>query len=560
MRYSRLFGKSIRAVSQDVRSRGHEFLIRGGFIRESGAGRFYQLPLGMRVQERVCQVVREEMDAAGYQQMLAPILHPRELWEETRRTESVSFELMQVRDRSDRSFVLGGTAEEMMVALVRQFALSERDLPVAIYQFSTKFRDELRARGGLLRAREFLMKDAYSFHASREDFESHYLQMGDAYQRIFERLGLSAQLVAAGNGYMGGDYAHELIVEHPIGESRYLVAEDGSYAAHEDVATFEREVMNSDEPIRDLQVVTAQRGASVEDGVALYKQAAWRQIKTLIYVSESGERILVCIRGDLDISEEKLLRASGCGALRLATEAEVLELGSVVGFVSPLRLKHRSIGDISLTTVRNFITGADELHRDSLNVQYGRDFTVDTLADIAIARDGHRREGGGSVLRERRGIEVGNIFQLGTWYSERMQGASFTASSGAKTPYHMGCYGLGIGRTVAAIADIHHDQAGLLWPSSAAPYAYHLIQIGGDDSTKGRADALYKALIASGKQVLFDDRDVSAGVKLSDADLLGIPTRVIVSARQEDARAVEVQHYRASQTSKVSVDALIPTE
>jgi prolyl-tRNA synthetase len=500
------------------------------------------------------------MEASGYQQMLAPILHPRELWEETRRTESVSFELMQVRDRSDRSFVLGGTAEEMIVALVRQFSLSERDLPVAIYQFSTKFRDELRARGGLLRAREFLMKDAYSFHASKSDFEAHYRTMGVTYQRIFERLGLSAKLVASGNGYMGGDYAHELIVEHSIGESRYLVAEDGSYAAHEDVATFEREVMNRDEPIRDLRIVTAERGPTIDDGVALYKEAAWRQIKTLIYVTEAGERIVVCTRGDLDISEEKLLKAAGCAALRLATEAEVSELGSVIGFVSPLRLKLRSIGDLSLTTVRNFITGADEWHRDTINVQYGRDFTVDTLADIAVAQDGHCREGGGAVLRERRGIEVGNIFQLGTWYSERMQGACFTASTGAKTPYFMGCYGIGIGRTVATIAEVYHDEAGLLWPTSVAPYGYHLIQIGSDDVTKGRAEALYRELTDSGAQVLFDDRDVSAGIKFSDADLLGIPMRVVVSARQGDTKTVEMQRYRARESSAVSVETLMATQ
>lgn len=551
MRYSTLFGKTIRHVSQDVRSRGHEFLLRGGFIRESSAGRFYQLPLGMRVQERVCQVIREEMGGMGYQQMLAPILHPRELWEETRRTESVSFELMQVSDRSDRRFVLGGTAEEMMVALVRQFALSERDLPVAIYQFSTKFRDELRARGGLLRAREFLMKDAYSFHTSKADFETHYARMAKTYERIFERLELNAKLVASGNGYMGGEYAHELIVEHPIGESRYLVSEDGSYAAHEDIATFEREVMNRDEEILDMKEVEARRGPTIQDGVTLYGEPAWRQIKTLIYVDNKGEKVLVCVRGDLEISEEKLLRAAECGSLRLATEAEVAELGSVIGFVSPLHLKLRSIGDISLTTVRNFITGADRWQRDTVNVNYGRDFSVDTLADIAIAQDGHRLADSGSILRERRGVEVGNIFQLGTWYSERMDGATYTASGGAKVPYYMGCYGIGVGRTVATIAEVHHDEAGLRWPRVAAPFRFHLILCGKDESTRARAESVYQSLLASGEEVLFDDRDVSAGVKFSDADLLGIPTRIIVSQRNAGDNALEVQRYRSSHTSRV---------
>ena len=556
MRYSQLFGKSIRSVSHDVRSRGHELLLRGGFIRESGAGRFYMLPLGYRVQENVCRIVQEEMNRAGCQQMLAPILHPRELWAETRRTESVSFELMQVRDRSDRQFVLGGTAEEMIVALVRQFALSERDLPFCIYQFSTKFRDELRARGGLLRAREFLMKDGYSFHTSREDFECFYELMGKTYLRIFERLGLDAHLVLAGNGYMGGDYAHELIVEHEIGESRYLVSEDGTYAAHEDVATFEREAMNGDESLGALQVVHAERGASIEDGVRLYNQPAWRQIKSLIYVTDTGEKILVCLRGDLDVSEEKLLRAAGCASLRLATEQEVSKAGTVVGFVSPLQRSLRAIGDTSLTSVRNFTTGANDWQRDARNVNYGRDFTVDTLTDIAVAQDGHRSVGSGSILRERRGVEVGNIFQLGTWYSERMQGATFTNSQGEKTPYYMGCYGIGIGRTIATIAEIHNDEVGLRWPQSVGPFSTHLIQLGTDTAVCSLAEELYQRLLSKGEHVLFDDRNVSAGVKIEDADFMAVANRINVTAKLTASGLVEKQRYRASSQQALAVSEI----
>lgn len=559
MRYSQLFGKSIRAVSQDIRSKGHEFLIRGGFIRESGAGRFYLLPLGLRVQEEICKVVREEMNSLGAQQMLAPILHPVELWEETRRTESVSFELMKVRDRSDRSFVLGGTAEEMLVALVRQFSLSERDLPICLYQFSTKFRDELRARGGLLRVREFLMKDAYSFHRSREDFERYYARMGEAYVRIFERLGLSARIVAADNGYMGGDYCHELIVENPLGESRYLVTDDGSYAAHEDVATFIREEMNSDEALRVLETVNAPRGPSIADGVSLYQQPSWRQIKSLIYVTDTGESVLVSLRGDLDVSEAKLLRVLGCNTLRLATDEEVRALGTVTGFVSPLRVRARKVGDTSLQTARNLITGADEWQRDTINVNYGRDFTVDILADIAIAQDGHRASASGATLRERRGIEVGNIFQLGTWYTEKMKGASFTTSAGTQEPYYMGCYGIGISRTLATIAETYHDGAGLLWPSRVAPYAIHLVLVGNDPATRAEAERLYDMLRASGHEVLFDDRDTSAGVKFADADLLGIPHRVIVSSRLVSLGCVEHQVYRSSTKSEVPVASISET-
>lgn len=547
MLYSKLFGRSLREVSDEVRSRGHEYLLRAGFIRESSAGRFYMLPLGIRVQERVCRVIRDEIEQLGSQQISVPLLHPRELWEETRRTESVSFELMQVKDRSGRGFVLGGTAEEMVVALVRQFALSERDLPICLYQFSSKFRDELRARGGLLRTREFLMKDGYSFHTDRADFEQFYRRVGERYQRIFERLGLDAKLVAASNGYMGGDYAHELIVEHPIGESRYLVSEDGRYAAHEDVATFEREIMNADERVAEMRVQAAPRGVSIEEGMRLYGAPAWRQIKSLIYITDRNERVLVSLRGDLSVSEDKLLRALGCSAIRLATNEEVRECGSLVGFVSPVGSTLRRVGDYSLSTVRNFITGANQFERDTINVNYGRDFTVELLADIAVAQDGHKTVEGGSTLRERRGIEVGNIFQLGCWYSERMKGAAFTNSNGEKVPFYMGCYGLGVGRTIAAIAELHHDQVGLLWPQAAAPYAVHLIQLGSDPQVARYAQEIYQELAGAGIETLYDERELSAGVKFADADLLGIRVRIVVSARVMKSGQVELQSYRADE-------------
>jgi len=312
MRYSQLFGKSIREVSREVTSKGHEFLLRGGFIRESSAGRFYLLPLGLKIQEKICTIIEEELTKLCAQKMIAPVLHPRELWEETNRTESVSFELMQVKDRNKRAFVLGGTAEEMMLALVRQFSISARDLPFCIYQFSTKFRDELRARGGLLRAREFLMKDGYSFHVSKQDFEEYYQKMTDCYRRIFERLDLPVKVVAADNGYMGGEYCHEFIVDHPMGESKYLASEDGTYVAHEDIATFYRAMMNQDEELLPLNVTEAPRGISIQAGVEFYGQAAWRQIKSIIYFTEHGEAILACLRGDLEINELKLKHLLQC--------------------------------------------------------------------------------------------------------------------------------------------------------------------------------------------------------------------------------------------------------
>lgn len=539
MRYSKLFGKSIRAVSKEIQSKGYEYLLKGGFLRESSSGRFYLLPLGIRVHEKICKVLEEELSAIGAQKMLAPILHPKELWQETNRTEAVSFELMQVQDRNKRSFVLGGTAEEMMVALVRQFSLSEKDLPFCIYQLSTKFRDELRARGGMLRAREFTMKDAYSFHKDREDFEDYYRSMQQCYSTIFKRLDIPAAMVAADNGYMGGDYCHEFIVDHELGESHYLTSTDGSYVAHQDIATFRREHCNAEEKLLPLTVQQAVRGTTIQSGIELYGQPAWRQIKSILYYTENNEPVLACLRGDLSINESKVKNKLRCVALRLATEAEVQALGSIVGFVSPLKLKVRKIGDLSLTTVHNFYTGADEWHKDTLNVNYGRDFTVDILDDIAEAQDGHCSVETGSPLQLRRGIEVGNIFQLGTWYSEKMKGAEFTANDGGKLPYYMGCYGIGIGRTMATIAESHYDEKGLCWPETSSPFDIHLCVLGNDEAVKRNAEELYSSLLSGGKRVLFDDREVSAGIKFSDADLIGIQTRMIVSKRTLDSGVVE---------------------
>jgi prolyl-tRNA synthetase len=548
MRYSKLFGKSTRVVSSEIRSRGHEFLIRGGFIRESSAGRFYLLPLGLRVQERICGIIDEEMSALGAQRMLAPVLHPLELWQETKRTESVSFELMRVKDRNTREFVLGGTAEEMMVALVRQFAISEKDLPFCIYQFSTKFRDELRAR-------EFLMKDGYSFHASRDDFEQFYESVKESYFRIFQRMELDAHSVAADNGYMGGDYSHEFIVESPLGESRYLVSEDGAYSAHEDIAAFRRELMNPDEELLPSEVTAAERGISIAAGVEHYKLPAWRQIKSLVFFTEDQEGVLVSLRGDLDVSEAKLMRALGCKQLRLAHEEEVRALGSVVGFVSPLKLKLKKVGDLSLTSVRNFYTGADEWHRDTINVNYGRDFTSDILADIALAADGMASESG-SKLRERRGIEVGNIFQLGTWYSEKMAGADFGGSDGLRHPYYMGCYGIGVGRTMATIAEVRSDERGLCWPANVTPFDCHLVSIGKEEEVNAQAEEIYEHLRSEGYSVLYDDRVTSAGIKLADADLIGVRKRVIVSKRLIADSLIEVTSRRDGENIKASRNEL----
>src|SRR6185503_5868772 len=340
MKYSKLFGKTLKDTPRDATLISHKLLYQAGFIRESTAGRYYLLPLGLRAHDKIKAIIKEEMDLAGGQEIVTPLLHPKYLWEETNRTTSVGFELMSIKDRNDFEFVLGGTAEEKLVDVVRKFQISYKDLPFNLYQFSTKFRDDMRARGGLLRLREFVMKDGYSFHATEEDFKKEYANMRDTYSRILKRLGLSFSIVESDNGYIGGEYCHEFVVESEAGESKYFTTEDGSYAAHEEVAIFKRDKKNGDEELKPLKEVEAVRGTTMEDGVKLHKLPLWQQTKDVLYFDEATKRyILALIRGDFDVNETKLMHAAQAWSLRSATTEEIRDdLHSEPGFISPINM------------------------------------------------------------------------------------------------------------------------------------------------------------------------------------------------------------------------------
>lgn len=549
MKYSILFGKTLREAPRDVTMTSHKLLYQGGFIRESTAGRYYYLPLGWRVHEKIRAIIKEEMDATGAQEMITPVLHPLHLWEETNRTTSVGFELMTIKDGREFQFALGGTAEEMFVDLVRKFKLSYKDLPFNLYQFSTKFRDEKRARGGLLRVREFVMKDAYSFDRDEQSFKKEYDKMAKVYTTVFKRVGLDARKVEADNGYIGGEYCHEYQVESQIGEGRFFVTEDGSYAAHEDVAVFARDDKNTDEAEKPYEEVEAVRGNTMEDGVALHGLPLWQQIKDVMMADEEGNLILAVIRGDLTVNEVKLAHLAGAHHLRAATEEEIRGIGSEPGFISPVGLsgKVKIVGDTSLRTVKNAYGGANKKHRDAFNINIDRDYTLDVEGDIAMAQDGFATEDG-KVLIEKRGIEVGNIFQLGYHYSHKMAGATFIDEDGVEKPYYMGCYGIGIGRTLAAVVEHHHDDRGMVWPEAIAPFAVHLISLaGGEDKAK----EVYERLQKEGIEVLWDDREESAGVKFADADLIGIPWRWVVS--KKTGEQVEVKRRTQKEARVVSL-------
>ena len=528
----------MKEAPHDATLASHKLLYQAGYIRESTAGRYYFLPLGQRVHDKIKQIIKEEMDKTGAQEMVTPVLHPKELWKETNRTTSVGFELMSIKDRNDFEFVLGGTAEEMLVDVVRKFRLSYKDLPINLYQFSTKFRDEMRARGGLLRLREFVMKDAYSFDVSEEEFKKEYEKMRETYTTIFKRLGLRTLVVESDNGYIGGEYCHEFVVEDSAGESKFFMTEDGSYAAHEEVAKFQRDSKNLNEEEKEMESVEAVRGTTMEDGVKLHGLPMWQQMKDFLAVDEKGRFILAVIRGDYDVNEVKLAHAVKAYTLRHATVEEVKKIGSEPGFISPVKLKEKAkalgqevliVGDTSLRTVKNMYTGDNAKNKDLLNVNIDRDYTVDIEADIALVREGDLSLDGKKLIAKR-GIEVGNIFQLGFHYSSRMKDATYTDVDGKQKPYYMGCYGIGLARTMATIVEQFHDEKGIIWPKNVAPYTVHLISL-----QKGeKAEEIYKKLQERGIEVLYDDRDAQAGQKFADADLLGLPVRLVVSEKTGD--------------------------
>lgn len=559
MKYSKLFPKTIKQVPAGASLTSHKLLNQAGYIRESTAGRYYLLPLAMRVFQKIQGIIKDEMDKAGGQEMITPVLHPKSLWDETNRSNSVGFELMSIKDRSEFEFVLGGTAEEMLVDLVRKFQVSYKDLPFNLYQFSTKFRDEMRARGGLLRVREFVMKDAYSFHATEEDFKKEYEAMWKTYSKIFERMGLKAVPVESDNGYIGGEYCHEFVVESEAGESRFLT-DDKGYAAHEDVARFTpAPVDQRGEKLKEMEEVEGVDIVGVEELAQFLKIPVEITTKTILFETEKGEVIAAAVRGGYEINTVKLMKIVGAYQLNLASEETVKRVtGAEVGYAGTLNLPKdvKVFYDFTTANRVNFEMGANKTHFHSINVNFGRDLPYpEKFYDFAIAREGDIGPNG-LPLKAKKGIEVGNIFQLGLHYSSKMEGAHFIDEKGEAKPYYMGCYGIGLARTLATVAEVSNDEKGIIWPSSIAPYQVHLIGLDLEDAAiKARVEEVYNRLISEGIEVLYDDRNARAGEKFADADLIGIPVRTVVSKKTGDK--LEVKKRGEKETSFMSLENLI---
>lgn len=535
MKQSKYFLKTLKTVSEEDKLASARLLKQAGYIAESVAGRYYFLPIGNKVQQKIISIIKKEMDGVGAQEMVAPILHPLELWKETNRTSTTGFELMKVRDRRDSEFALGGTAEEMFVDLVRKYQLSYRDLPFQLYQFSPKFRDELRARGGLLRVREFIMKDGYSFHTSEEDFKKTYKEMSDVYTRIFKAFSLNTHIVESDNGYIGGEYCHEFVVESAAGETKFFSTPDGSYAAHEDVAKFQKYKEDSKEEMKQRQDVEGVGIIGVEDLAKFLKIPVEKTTKTILFETEDGRVVAAAVNGIYDVNEVKLRNVSGLHDLKLASPETVKRVtGAEVGYAGILDLPKDVLVfmDDSLKGRTNFECGANKTNFHSININFGRDLKEpERFYDIAMVKEGCLSLDG-QVLSEKRGIEVGNIFQLGYHYSKLMKGANFKDEDGKDKPYYMGCYGIGVGRTMATIVEKFNDTKGIIWPKAVAPFAVHLLSLGEDEKVLKEAEEVYQALLKENIEVLFDDRSgLSPGEKFADADLIGMPLRAVVSVR-----------------------------
>jgi prolyl-tRNA synthetase len=527
-----MFGRTLRAAPADVEIISHQLSLRAGLIRPLGAGLFSLLPLGWRVVNKIEDIIREEMDAIGGQEMMMPVVHPADLWRQSGRYQVVGPELARWKDRSDRDMVLALTHEEVVAQLASTEINSYRQLPQIVYHLQTKFRDEPRSRGGLIRVREFTMKDSYSLDLDEAGLEESYGKHWIAYDRIFRRTGLRFIVVTADVGMMGGSKSEEFMAFSPNGEDTILICDSCGYASNQEVARFGRDAAGDDAPL-PMEEVETPNTTTIQLLADYLKIPTSKTAKAVFYMGESGRFIFAVIRGDLEINETKLRTATGEGGLVPATVDQIKAVGAEAGYGSPVGVKGAFIVvDESVRDAPNLVAGANKPGYHLLNVNLGRDYQADVVADIASAQAGYPCPDCGESMRAERAIEVGNIFKLGTRYSESM-GASYLDAEGKANPILMGSYGIGSGRVAATIVEQCYDDKGIVWPVSVAPYSVALLSLGkvDDAETSAAADRLYADLTTAGIDVLYDDRDERAGVKFNDADLIGIPIRLSVSPR-----------------------------
>ncbi|HSF80077.1 MAG TPA: proline--tRNA ligase [Anaerolineales bacterium] len=571
MRLSQYFSQTLREAPTEAEISSHQLLVRSGFIRQLAAGIFSFLPLARRSLTKIENIMREEINAIGGQEITMPVINPAELWQESERWYLIGSEMGRFKDKNNRDMVLALTHEEVVADLVRRDIHSYRQLPRLIYHIQTKWRDDPRPRAGLIRVREFTMKDSYSLDADWEGLDKQYRAHYQAYFDIFNRCGLDVIAVKSDVGMMGGKLAHEYMYLTPIGEDTLLLCDACGYAANRQIARFQKKPLQTEEtlPLEKVATPETKTIATLAEFLQIPQTKTAKAVFMVASITEGQDSVLklvfAILRGDMELNETKLANALKANELRPAHDEEIASVGAMPGYASPVGIAMNAVGRSENTPLQlavvvddlipqspNLVAGANEEGYHLRNVNYGRDYQAHIVADIAAAQDGDNCPECGGALRTVRGVEVGNIFKLGTRFTEPM-GGYYTDKDGVERPVIMGSYGIGSGRLLACIAEEHHDEAGLIWPVSVAPYQVHLVALVGKGSEQVRleADALYAELTAAGIEVLYDDREESPGVKFNDADLIGLPLRLTVSERASKQGGVEFKRRDQAEKSIV---------
>lgn len=558
MKQSKMLIPTLRDVPADADIKSHQFLLRAGFMRQNASGVYSYLPLAKRVLQKVEQIIREEMDAIGGSELLMPTLQPAELWQETGRWYNFGSELMRIKDRHARDFALGPTHEEVVTSLVRDEINSYKKLPLILYQIQTKFRDEARPRFGLLRGREFIMKDAYSFHSSKESLDVAYEDMRTAYSNIFRRCGLNFRAVIADSGSIGGKDSQEFMVLTDVGEDTIAFSNESEFAANIEMAPVHVQYEKSNETLAPLEKVETINQKTIEEISQFLNVPKEKCLKSLLFKVDE-KFVLVVVRGDHEVNDIKVKNLMGAKSVELATPEETATvLKAEIGSIGPVGLTRdvEVIADYAVQAVVNGVCGANETDFHYINANVDRDFKVSQFADLRFIQEGDPSPDGNGTIQFARGIEVGHVFKLGTVYSEKMK-ATYLDENGKSYPMIMGCYGIGVSRTVAAIVEQHNDENGIIWPVSVAPFEVHLIPINmKTESQKELADQIYSKLNSESISVLYDDRNERPGVKFADSDLFGFPIRITVGKKAEEG-IVELKLRKTGEVLEVSVDNLL---
>ncbi|WP_044746869.1 proline--tRNA ligase [Bacillus alveayuensis] len=561
MKQSMSFIPTLREVPADAEVKSHQLLLRAGFIRQTASGVYSYLPLATKVLEKIETIVREEMNRAGAVELIMPALQQAELWQESGRWYSYGPELMRMKDRHERDFALGPTHEEMITSLVRDEIKSYKRLPLTLYQIQTKFRDEKRPRFGLLRGREFIMKDAYSFHSSKESLDETYEKIRNAYINIFTRCGLNFRAVLADSGAMGGKDTHEFMVLSEIGEDTIAYSDSSDFAANIEMAPVVAEYEKSNEEQEELSMVETPNQKTIDDVSAFLNIDKTKCIKSLLFKVDE-KYVLVLVRGDHEVNDVKLKNLYEASIVELATEEETKDIiGCVPGYIGPIKMNSEKIeivADHAISFIVNGVCGANKENAHFKGVNPERDFKVNQYADLRFIQEGDPSPDGKGTIKFAKGIEVGHVFKLGTRYSEAMN-ATYLDEQGKAQPFIMGCYGIGVSRTLSAIVEQYHDENGIIWPAAVAPFEVHVIPVNiKNDEQRTLADRLYEELTLAGFDVLFDDRQERAGVKFADSDLIGIPVRVVIGKKANE-EIVEVKVRKTGESMEVPVSELKDT-